>query len=109
MPLYTYRCLQCDEVFDEPRRIAERDDATKCQHCDGIATRDTGAEIRTCAKGRSASVVWLSDAMGCLPEEVPEFKKVFPGSEYTPDGRLVMRGLKHRDAEIKRRGLVDYR
>jgi len=108
MPLFTYTCPNCKETFDETRRIAERNDPANCPKCGLFAPRDSGAEIRG-THVSSGTAVWLSEAMGCQPEEVPEFRKAFPGSEYTDDGRLVCRGLKHRDAEIKRRGYVDYK
>ena len=33
MPLYSYRCEKCDQVFDEFRKYEDRDHAP--EHCDG--------------------------------------------------------------------------
>jgi putative FmdB family regulatory protein len=34
MPTYEYRCLVCDEVFEQPERISEHTDAhPKCPNC----------------------------------------------------------------------------
>jgi putative FmdB family regulatory protein len=42
MPLYEYRCRQCERVFDRLERASEPKDGT-CPHCGGGATRLLGA------------------------------------------------------------------
>lgn len=37
MPIYSYECLKCGEVFDEFRRYEERD--LPPMHCGGVATK----------------------------------------------------------------------
>ncbi|PKN77979.1 MAG: zinc ribbon domain-containing protein [Chloroflexi bacterium HGW-Chloroflexi-9] len=40
MPIYEYRCKKCSKKFDLLRRLAARDDAAKCPHCNAAgATR----------------------------------------------------------------------
>jgi putative FmdB family regulatory protein len=41
MPLYEYRCRQCERVFDRLERASEPKDGT-CPHCGGAATRLLG-------------------------------------------------------------------
>jgi len=38
MPLYAYRCPECDHAFDERRSVDERDRA-RCPQCNKKATR----------------------------------------------------------------------
>jgi putative FmdB family regulatory protein len=38
MPLYEYKCSQCDELFEELRSINSRDALTVCGKCGAIAT-----------------------------------------------------------------------
>ena len=42
MPLYEYRCRQCENVFDRLERSSERKDGI-CPECGGAATRLIGA------------------------------------------------------------------
>ena len=42
MPLYEYRCRQCESVFDRIERALEPKDGT-CSECGGAATRLLGA------------------------------------------------------------------
>lgn len=48
-----------------------------------------------------------SDSLGCTPEEIPEFKKLYPGSEYSPDGRLLIKNRAHKKFEMRRRGYAE--
>ena len=48
-----------------------------------------------------------SEALGCNPEEIPEFTKLYPGSEYSPDGRLLIKNRAHKKQEMRRRGYIE--
>lgn len=37
--IFEYECLACDEVFEEVRPVAERDDPHECPHCSDICSR----------------------------------------------------------------------
>jgi putative FmdB family regulatory protein len=37
MPLYEYKCSQCDELFEELRSINSRDAPTNCGKCGAVA------------------------------------------------------------------------
>lgn len=39
MPIYEYRCLDCDRAFDELRPISKADDPIACAYCEGLNTR----------------------------------------------------------------------
>jgi hypothetical protein len=49
-----------------------------------------------------------SEAMGVTEEQIPEAMRTFPGSEYDSTGRLLIRNRKHKLAEMKRRGYVEF-
>jgi putative FmdB family regulatory protein len=40
MPIYSYQCLECENVFDHSQKISERDDHTslRCLNCDSTAS-----------------------------------------------------------------------
>lgn len=39
MPLYEYRCDDCNEVYDDVRPVAKRDDPVEHSGCDGTLSR----------------------------------------------------------------------
>jgi len=39
MPIYQYRCLDCDQAFDKLRSMSRADDPISCAHCEGPNTR----------------------------------------------------------------------
>jgi len=48
-----------------------------------------------------------SYSMGVLPEQIKEAEKAFPGSKYTPDGRLIIKNRQHKLKEMKRRNMIE--
>jgi len=39
MPLYSYKCSQCGQIFDEARRMLDRDNTASCPVCRVDAVR----------------------------------------------------------------------
>jgi len=39
MPIYPYRCLDCDRDFDKLRPMTRADDPIACAYCEGSNTR----------------------------------------------------------------------
>jgi len=39
MPIYEYRCLDCDRIFDKLRSISRADDPIACAYCESFNTR----------------------------------------------------------------------
>ena len=54
--------------------------------------------------GTSRGCERFSSTMGCNPNEVEKFRKLYPESTYTPDGRLVIQSRQHKKQEMRRRG-----
>ena len=56
-------------------------------------------------RGHNEDSIRWSESMGCSPEEIPVFMKLYPGSEYHPEtGALKTYNYKHQKREAKRRG-----
>lgn len=45
MPVYTYKCLKCGEVFYAARPIAERDEPRPCPTCNMVLARQLDAPM----------------------------------------------------------------
>ena len=59
MPLYEYRCEECDEEFELIRSASDSSEV-RCPSCDGRAEKklslfSTGATGRTCSPGSGGS------------------------------------------------------
>jgi hypothetical protein len=52
--------------------------------------------------------VRYSSVMGVNPNKIAENMKKFPGSRYTPDGRLIIRNRKDKLRKLKQRNLVEF-
>ena len=52
--------------------------------------------------------VRLSNSMGVNPRQIPEAMRKYPGSEYSPDGRLIVHSRKDKLQKMKQRSLVEF-
>lgn len=50
---------------------------------------------------------YYSDALGVHPSQIAEAKQRFPDHDFTPDGRMVIRGHQHRKKVLKDLGMQD--
>ncbi len=51
MPLYEYRCPDCDETFDLFRPLADRDQPISCPRCGGMRARRALSRVSASVKG----------------------------------------------------------
>jgi putative FmdB family regulatory protein len=61
MPIYEYRCLDCDRTFDKLRSMSRADEPIACTYCEGLNTRRAKvtpfmALSRSSGSGTSAAV-----------------------------------------------------
>lgn len=106
MPSYAASC-KCGKIFQYISTISARNDPVECE-CGLMANRDVEAELAV-----GSRVKWVSDnprwslSMGVPPSQVNEFRKRFPGSTYSPDGKLLIKNRKHKLKEMKVRGFAE--
>lgn len=106
MIVYFY-CSCCDFV----EGYTNDDEPMECPKCGskwytlhfGKKQEDRSVNIDGTSRGNER----LSSSLGCNPNEINKFKKMYPGSEYTPDGRLVIKSRQHKKYEMKRRGYAE--
>jgi putative FmdB family regulatory protein len=70
MPLYEYRCRQCERLFDRLERVSDLRDGT-CPDCGGAATRLLGAPALQ-FKGSGWYVNDYGKGNGSQPEKTSE-------------------------------------
>jgi len=108
MPEYVYRCRKCDAVFRDSALIANRNDPIDCE-CGGKADRDVEAELAPSGRRHK----WITDnerwsrSMGVPPKQVAEFRKRFPNSTYSDNGRLLIKSRKDKMRQANERGFVE--
>lgn len=105
MPFYCYRCTACNKLIEDFQSIPEPRPTITCPDCQYPAVRSYMDEAKNTDLVDNPR--W-SEAMGCMPHEVPERMRQFPGSVYDSEGRLLIRNRKHKLEEMKRRGFVEY-
>jgi len=69
MPIYEYRCLDCNESFDKLRPMSKADDPVACMYCEGLNTRRAKitrfmALSKSSDTGERASIRGTLDACG---------------------------------------------
>lgn len=74
-----------------------------CEKCGCVARR-----IISLPSAGVGENVRHSYAMGVNPNQIEKAKKLFPGSEYTPDGRLVVKNRKDKLKKMKQRNMVEW-
>ena len=106
MPLYGYCCPECGS-FKSINTIAGRH-MTECPECGQPSPRDVVFEFADCEGPQVITdhLRW-SISMGVPASQVQEFRKRFPDSVYSDDGRLLIKNRKHKLEEAKRRGFVE--
>jgi len=109
MPSYSFYCPNCGH-FDNICTISQRNDACECPNCKQMCGRDVEHELQNCGNFDETckNHVRLSNSMGVLPKRIKEMEKKYPGSKYTPDGRLIVNSRKDKLLKMKQRGLVEY-
>lgn len=109
MARYSYKCSKCGMIFDHIECVVHRNNVQVCPGCNGSAVRDVAVEYAsmsnvdvTCKENTR-----YSRSMGVNPEQIPAAMKWFRGSEYHPDGSLIIHSRQHKLSEMKRRGMVE--
>lgn len=103
MPIYSYKCLQCNKTQDEYREVRDRNKKGKCNSCGMNNKRAFINRIQT----TDYSKEHLSDAMGVPPGQVEEHRRMFPDIPMTDDGRVIVKSHMERKKFLKQLGLRD--
>jgi len=87
VPLFDFKCSKCGNVDEQMHRYPRK--TSTCPVCGSMSKR-----IFTLGRGSQSGEgrVIYSSAMGCHPDQIPEMKRHFPHHEFTPDGRMIVRG-----------------
>jgi putative FmdB family regulatory protein len=109
VPRYSFKCSKCGMIFDHIVPSVHRNEAQVCPGCDGPANRDVAVEYASMGNvdAPCKENTRYSNSMGVNPEQIPAAEKAFPGSEYHPDGRLIIHSRQHKISEMKRRGMIE--
>ena len=106
---YGYLCVECGN-FDAYRPAASRDKEIECPECGAMCKRDKEYELQTCGEfdATSKNHVRYSSSMGINPKRIKEAERMYPGSKYTPDGRLEINSRQDKLKKMKARGLIEF-
>jgi len=103
MPIYSYRCSN-GHLTEDFVPVMEPRATVPCETCGQPSHRSYSDEAKNTDLVHNER--W-SDAMGVVPNQIPEAMKTFPGSEYNSEGQLLIKNRKHKLFEAKRRGYTE--
>lgn len=106
MPEYVATCV-CGKTFPYQSTIKERH-TSQCE-CGRTAFRDVEAELSSVSSRKK----WVTEnerwsrSMGVPPASLAEYRKKFPNSTYSSDGRLLIKDRKDKLRQMKERDFVE--
>lgn len=109
MPNYCYKCAKCQERFVQNVPVRDRN-SVACATCGTTAQRDWAQEL---GQPRLYRGQWplASDALGVHPAQIAEARAMAEKhgvpTEFTRDGRAILRDAKHRRRYARLRGYHD--
>jgi putative FmdB family regulatory protein len=102
LPLYDYECNDCGKQDEDFAMMADCDKPITCE-CGGQMDRFfSQAATSIAAKERFSTV------MGVAPKQIEKAMGMYPGSEYTNDGRLIVKSRNDKMRKMAQRGFVEY-
>jgi putative FmdB family regulatory protein len=101
MPIYEYKCPNCGTKEEVITTKYEPSEFISCK-C-GSRKKKIISLPNTDLKNNER----LSSTMGVNPRQIKEAEKRFPGSKYTPDGRLIINNRQDKIKKCKERGLSE--
>jgi len=109
MPSYSFYCPDCGH-FDNICIVSRRNDECECPNCKKMCNRDVAHEMQNCSAFDETCKehIRYSNVMGVLPKRIKEMEKKYPGSRYTPDGRLIVNSRQDKLKKMKERGYVEF-
>ena len=101
LPIYSYRCEKCNEDKEQYACGADYEKPIPCE-CGGTMRRTISMPGTDMVEN-----IRYSSSMGCNPNKIQENMRKYPGSNYTPDGKLIVRSRNDKLKKLKQRGLVE--
>jgi putative FmdB family regulatory protein len=88
MPIYEYRCGQCEKQFEATESVHARQEDTVCPHCHAQSATRLLSACATKVKGTHKTGHAEMKAYNMLNERMDKFSKLPPlmGIRTTPDG-----------------------
>ena len=87
MPIYEYRCGQCEKQFDATQSVHARPEDTVCPHCNAQSAARLLSACTTQVKGTRKTGFSEMKAYNMLDERMDKFAKLPPlmGKRAAPD------------------------
>jgi putative FmdB family regulatory protein len=102
MPNYSYLCRDCQRTIEQYAKAEDYEKPIPCE-CGKVMIRtfgNVGTDL--------VDNVRYSSVMGVNPNKINEAMHSYPGSTYTPDGRLIIRNRKDKLNKLRQRNMVEF-
>jgi putative FmdB family regulatory protein len=110
MPVYEFRCSQCEESWSVMRPMAECKDPAHCPKCAKVGERNFIGEHHGTAH-HAGNWPMKSEALGVHPDQIGEAveqaRKLGIPTEFTKDGRPILTSPGHRKRYAEALGFWD--
>lgn len=107
MPTYCYDCKKCGNAEERVLPMSQSGELQTCPKCHYLMDRDISAEGNHAVRFAEAPEQF-SEAAGVHPSQIAECVARFPHHEFTPDGRMVFHGQRHKDRCLRDIGFVEH-
>ena len=105
MPIYRFRCGECDDVIERILPMLQSQAATKCDQCGTLRKRDYGSEHAHAAPDSYGKTKW-SDSLAVSIDQIDEHRRAFPDVKIDAEGRPGFDSYRQHDAYLKKAGFV---
>jgi len=103
MPIYAYRCPECDDNFDITKPMA-LSDSEECCDCGAVMNRDYREE-RPNAGSIDYAVPKVCESLGITPSQIKDHQRDHPDIRVRGDGALLFDNTKQEDDYYNKRGM----
>ena len=100
MPIYEFRC-DCGREKEKMLLMKDSETSVLCE------CGQTMYKIISLPSTDLVNNVRYSNSMGVNPKRITEMERKYPGSRYTPDGRLIVNSRKDKLKKIKERRMAE--
>lgn len=103
MPIYCYRCKECEKREEMVRPSGDRRRFPDCPDCGQKMVRDFATEAGS--KKFAVGHTYFSSSMGVHPDQVEEEKKLHPDWNFDERGRLEVNGYQDQKQKARELGM----
>ena len=105
MPIYIYKCRECDTRTEVSRSMSQSTDPFTCGCGSGDTGRDFKAEHAGAGDKEYGKTKW-SQSLAISPDQIAEHRQLFPDVRVREDGCIGFDSYRQHDRYLEKTGFV---